>query len=546
MLDIFIISDSPTFLLEKVARKKNINIKTILGFNYFSEEDIPHNCRDCIILISESFYKYIENNEVNKIDFYHNSLKEFQFLNSIVKKLNQKGIQIFITFIPKHFLYFDMYGYLFYKGISNDLFIQKLNNKLFDTYNNYENVLFLPGIKELSNKISKTYFRFGSIYDEMNSRKIIDQFIDTKNILHQIKKKLIILDLDNTLWKGILDEVSLDGISADKSDPIGAIYYTAQNIFLKLKNNGFLLAICSKNEEKEALNALFNSDLSLFKKEDIVTYRINWKSKSQNIIDICNQLNISLKDTIFIDDSEYECEEVKKNCNGISIINVPKDIYQYPSLLAQNELLYLNSSVEEDYLRTEMYKKNIQRLEIKDRFKDKDSAKEDWIKSLNLKIKINKINSKSQKISRIIQLFNRTNQFNLSGSKYNISSFNIMLEKNIYYSGTASDKIGSEGLISVIGFNHRENLISVDDYILSCRVFGRFIEETMLLPLFDFAILNQCDIFFNLKKNSRNLVVNRFINEIAPQNNYLSIKKIYSLKKKYIKLPVDIFIDKAL
>ena len=130
-----------------------------------------------------------------------------------------------------------------------------------------------------------------------------------------------------------------------------------------------------------------------------------------------------------------------------------------------------------------MYKKNIQRLEIKDRFKDKDSSKEDWIKSLNLKININKINSKSQKISRIIQLFNRTNQFNLSGSKYNISSFNMMLEKNIYYSGTATDKIGSEGLISVIGFNHQEKLISVDDYILSCRVFGRFIEEKMLLPL---------------------------------------------------------------
>ena len=546
MLDIFIISDSPTFLLEKVARKRNINIKTTLGFNYFSEEDLPHNCKDCIILISESFYKYLENNEANNFDFDQNSLIELQFLKSIVKKLNAKGIQTFITLIPKHFLYFDKYGALFYKGISSDLFIQKINNQLFDTFKNHENVLFLNGIKELSNKISKTYFRFGSIYDETNSKKIIDQFIDTKNILHQPNKKLIILDLDNTLWKGILDELSLDGISTDKSDPIGAVYYTAQKIFLKLKNNGFLLAICSKNEEKDALNALFNSNLSIFKKEDIVAYRINWKSKSQNIIDICQQLNISLIDTIFVDDSEYECDEVKKNCNGISIINVPKDIYQYPSLLAQNELFYLNSSVEEDYSRTEMYKKNIERLEIKDRFKDNDCAKEDWIKSLNLKININKITSQNQKISRIIQLFNRTNQFNLSGSKYNISSFNKMLEKNIYYSGSATDKIGSEGLISVIGFKQQENLISVNDFILSCRVFGRFIEETMLLPLFDFAIFNQCDIFFNLKKNSRNLVVNKFINEIAPHNNYLTIKKIYFLKDKYIKLPVDIFIEKAL
>lgn len=546
MDDIFIISDSPTFLLEKVARKKNINIKSILGFNNFSESEIPYNCTDCIVLISESFYKYLENYKSIKFDFDQNNFIEFQILNKIIIKLHERGIQIFIPFLPKHFLYFDMYGSVFYKDDSIDLFIQKINNKLFDTFKHYDNVFFLKGIKKLSNKISKTYFRFGSIYDAINSNEIIYQFIYTKNILLKTKKKLIILDLDNTLWKGILDEDSLDGISADKSDPIGAIYNAAQKIFLKLKNKGFLLAICSKNDEKQALNALFNSNLSLFKKDDIVTYRINWKSKSQNIIDICKEINISLEDTIFIDDSEYECDEVKKNCKGISIVNVPNDIYQYPNLLAKNELLYHNYSIEEDYLRTEMYKKNIVRLGIKDRFKDKEYSKEEWIKSLNLKIDINKINAQSQKISRIIQLFNRTNQFNLSGSKYNISSFNLMLENNIYYSGSASDRIGSEGLISVIGFSYKKNLISVHDFILSCRVFGRFIEETMLLPLLDFAILKNCDVVFNLKKNSRNLVVNKFINKIAPQNNYLKIEQIYYLKNKYSNLPVDIFIKKAL
>ena len=546
MVDIFTISDSPTFLLEKVARKKNINIKSKLAFNNFSESDIPYNCKDCIVLISESFYKYLENCKSSKFDFDENNFIEFQILNEIIIKLQERGIQIFIPFLPKHFLYFDMYGSVFYKDDSIDLFIQKINNKLFDTFKHYHNVFFLKGIKELSNKISKTYFRFGSIYNEINSNEIIHQFIYTKDILLKTKKKLIILDLDNTLWKGILDEDSLDGISADKSDPIGAIYNAAQKIFLKLKNKGFLLAICSKNDEKQALNALFNSNLSLFKKDDIVTYRINWKSKSQNIIDICKEINISLQDTIFIDDSRYECDEVRKNCKGISIVNVPNDIYQYPSLLAKNELFYHNYSVEEDSLRTEMYKKNIVRLEIKDRFKDKEYSKEEWIKSLNLKIDINKINAQSHKISRIIQLFNRTNQFNLSGSKYNISSFNLMLEDNIYYSGSVSDKIGSEGLISVIGFSYKKNLISVHDYILSCRVFGRFIEEKMLLPLFDFAILKNCDVVFNLKKNSRNLVVNKFINEIAPKNNYLKIEQIYSLKNKYCNLPVDIFIKKAL
>ena len=218
MVDIFIISDSPTFLLEKVARKKNINTKSILGFNNFSEMDIPYNCKDCIILISESFYKYLENYKSSKIDFDPNNFIEFQILNKIIIKLYERGIQIFIPFLPKHFLYFDMYGSVFYKDDSIDLFIQKLNNKLFDTFKHYDNVFFLKGIKELSNKISKTYFRFGSIYDETNSKKIIEQFtLDEikiiKNATNQMKyrhkkirsfnkffnKLLRLIDEDNSL-----------------------------------------------------------------------------------------------------------------------------------------------------------------------------------------------------------------------------------------------------------------------------------------------------------------------------------------------------------
>ena len=123
MVDIFTISDSPTFLLEKVARKKNINIKSKLAFNNFSESDIPHNCTDCIVLISESFYKYFENCKSSKFDFDQNNFIEFQILNEIIIKLQERGIQIFITFLPKHFLYFDMYGSVFYKHDSIDLLV---------------------------------------------------------------------------------------------------------------------------------------------------------------------------------------------------------------------------------------------------------------------------------------------------------------------------------------------------------------------------------------------------------------------------------------
>ena len=117
---------------------------------------------------------------------------------------------------------------------------------------------------------------------------------------------------------------------------------------LDLKNKGFLLAICSKNNKDLALSALFEKGKSIFSKSDIVSYRINWETKSKNIIEICNELNISLTDTIFIDDSDYECDEVRHNCKGISIFKVPKNIFKYPVNMCKSELFHLNYLTKED------------------------------------------------------------------------------------------------------------------------------------------------------------------------------------------------------
>ena len=533
-----VISDSYTFLLENVAKTKNIHIQEIINFDQNSCKNFENPGDYILILLSESLYKILENNNnfelEEAINFILKTIKE------IINKLSKFGSHIYIPFVPKHFIFCDRYGDKFYDKNSQDILIQNFNHKLYLTFGHFRNVTFLKGIENLSSDISKNYFRFFSIYDKENSIKIIEQIQEHIERKTAKEKKLIILDLDNTIWKGTLGDDSLAGITIDKSDPIGAVYRYAQKIFIQLKKRGFLLAICSKNSKDYALKALFNSPSSLFSEEDIITYEINWNAKSQNIHKICKNLNVSLLDTIFVDDSDYECDEVQANCKGISIFKVPKNIYKYPFMLTSSELFYKEYVSSEDEFRTDLYKKNIERELLKSKIESDDCAVFKWIESLNLRLNIENISPNDPKIPRIIQLFNRTNQFNLSGSKYSEFSFNKSLNDNTYYFGEAFDRIGSEGLISVIGFKLCDKSIFVKDFILSCRVFGRYIEESMLLPILDNALKKNCDIYFNLIENNRNNVILKFLKKISNDNYHLSISDIKRLCKEFEKLPVKI------
>ena len=540
-----LISDCPIFLFETTAKNLDIQIEKIINFGPDCEKEILDNTKECLLLITQSFYNNFETINTYK-EFTEDLLVTKSCIFKILKRLSNIGSQVYFPLVPKHFIYKDRNSKFFFEKDSKDIFINNINNNLFMEFNNFSNLIFLRGIENISTKISKDFFRFGSIYNRDNSLKIIAQLQEYKRVINIKRKKLIILDLDNTIWKGIIGEDSIDGISIDQQDPVGAVYRYAQNFFLELKNNGFLLAICSKNDENIALEALFNKNKSIFRKSDFVIWKINWKSKSENINSISNELNISLKETIFIDDSEYECDEVSKNCEGISIFKVPINIYKYPILLSESDLFLISDSSIEDKNRTKMYQDNIKRKELFYGSIDNKSQKKNWIKSLNIELVLERISSKNDCIPRIIQLFNRTNQFNLSGNKYDNKSLHNLLDKKncIYYFGSTSDRIGNEGIISVVGFSYDKRVIEVNDFIVSCRVFGKYIEELMLIPIIEFAIKNKLNINFNYKSNKRNQYIQDFLNMNISEDNYLALNEIYKIKDKFIKHPVKI-IDKT-
>ncbi len=537
----FVISDSNIFLIEKVAHSKDIFIEGNTNLIPECDKQISRDCKNVLILLSDIFYKKF--NIINFKNYNSEGIfkNEFKIIDELIKNLSERGLEIYIPLIPKHFIYKDKFSLYFLEKESPNLFIDEINNIFCKKYAKNENVIFLKGIGELSPSISKTYYRFSSIYDKENSNMILDQYLEYEKSVLIKKNKLIVFDLDNTIWKGILGDDSIEGVRMNLSDPVGSVFNNVQNILLRFKEKGFLLAVCSKNNQELALKCLFKNSSCLFSDKDIISHRINWQPKSENIKSICKELNISLLDTIFIDDSDYECDEVKENCKGISIFKVPKDIYKYPFELANNKLFYIGISSIEDKKRTVLYKNNQKRNEIYKSLITEKGNKDKWIKSLNIKLELHKLVLGSKSKDRVIQLFNRTNQFNLNGKKFNVISLNEKLIRNSkYYFGTIIDRIGSEGLISVVGFRIVRKSIFVENYILSCRVFGRYVEESMLIPLFDNAIKIKSDIYFEFKDTNRNNVIKEFIRNLTNNDFYLSLPEIIELKIKFSKLPITI------
>ncbi len=543
-----VISDIPTYLLENTFKKKGIVVSQIISFpSELNKLNIEND--EFLILVGDIFYKEISKDdsteEINSFSYEILNIL-FSGLNFLAKKNNK----IFISLIPTHFLFSDRKSSNYLKCGSTDFYINELNNKIIKSYRNNENIYFIDGVKHIGENVAKDYFRYSSFLDKSYSEKLANQIIDLRERINYPKKKLIIFDLDNTLWKGIIGDDSSTGIKMDPSDPIGKIFHNVQKILLNFKNKGFLLAICSKNEEENALKVLFSHESSLIRKNDVVTYRINWQPKSENIKSICNELDLSPKESIFLDDSEYECDEVRKNCKNITIFKVPRDIYNYPYLL-KNSIFFETSQITiEDKKRTLLYKQRSERKKIiKESMDDPTKSKKSWLESLNTTIHIELVHKKSEYIERIVQLFNRTNQFNLQGRKFTIQSFlkKIDSPKYLFYYGIAKDRIGSEGLISVIGIRKSEKFITISDYILSCRIFGRFIEESMLLPALKIAYKNKLGIYFESKDSSRNIISQRFVRNICGNKSQTIEKgRISSIIKTYQKLPVKVEINKKI
>lgn len=288
-------------------------------------------------------------------------------------------------------------------------------------------------------------------------------------------KKLIVLDCDNTLWGGILGEDGAEGVELSQTEYPGTAFYSVQKILLDLHDKGALLALCSKNNECDVLNFLKEHPDNLIKEHHLVSWRINWKNKAENILDLADELNISTDSFIFIDDSSVECELITEALPEVTTIQVPQQISEYPNQIMA--IGHFNGpKSNEDRNKTEKYKTEQKRKSTQHSYSNID----DFIKSLNIKVEVGV--PSSSEFTRVAQLTHKTNQFNLTTIRYSESDIGRLVEasNSFVLKLRAEDKFGDYGLTGVAIIRREDDYALIDSLMLSCRVLGRKIENSFV------------------------------------------------------------------
>ena len=279
--------------------------------------------------------------------------------------------------------------------------------------------------------------------------------------------KVIALDCDNTLWKGVCGEDGPQGIEP---------YREFQEFMIDRMKTGMLLCLCSKNNEQDALSVFDQrSDMPL-KREHLVAWRLKWNRKSENIKSLAQELNVGLNSFVFIDDNPVDCADVRINCPDVLALQLPPDSESFSAFLKHIWPFDRTTSTAEDQSRTRMYQENAERQ----RFHERTLSLKDFIQGLELRINITE--PTEDQLPRVSQLTFRTNQFNFTTIRRSEGDLRDFLRRA--GAGCAvisvSDRFGDYGLVGVLLYEAQADCYKVDTFLLSCRVLGRGVEHATL------------------------------------------------------------------
>jgi FkbH-like protein len=289
-------------------------------------------------------------------------------------------------------------------------------------------------------------------------------------------RKLIIVDLDDTLWGGIVGDAGWENLVLGGHHHSGEAYADFQHALKSMQNRGILLAIVSKNEEPVALEAIRKHPEMVLRLEDFAGWRINWQDKVKNIIDLLTDLNLGPQSAVFIDDNPAERARVKESLPEVLVPDWPEDPLFYPATLLSLRCFELPSLSREDLARTTMYLSENKRRELKKTV----GSLEEWLTGLAIRVQVEELHPAN--LPRATQLLNKTNQMNLSTRRMSEAELMAWAAQQHHRLWTlrVSDKFGDAGLTGIVSLEIQNRSVQIVDFILSCRVLGRKIEETML------------------------------------------------------------------
>ncbi len=353
---------------------------------------------------------------------------------------------------------------------------QLLNSIVIENKNIYKFPL-REAVEEIGAKqfYSSKMWYLASIKYSSVGETTVQQEID--RIINVIKrKKCLILDMDNTLWGGVIGEIGFENIDVSER------FQDFQRRIREIKDKGIILAIVTKNNYSDAITAFQNKSMVL-DQDDFIQICANWNNKADNILNIVKALNIGLDAVVFIDDNPVERENIKLNLPMVSVPEFPKDTSMLNNFAIElyKDFFYNPKPVEEDNKKTSMYRDNIKRDELRIEYKDIS----DYIRQL--KIIINFRIAKNTDIPRICDLSRKTNQYNTSSQRYSEKELSMILKDSNYklYIAEVSDRIGDSGLCIVCIIKIENDIAVIENFFMSCRIMGRKIEHAFLDHVMD-------------------------------------------------------------
>lgn len=288
-------------------------------------------------------------------------------------------------------------------------------------------------------------------------------------------RKLVVLDLDDTLWGGIVGDAGWENLQLGGHDGVGEAFVDFQRELKALTRRGVLLGVVSKNTEEVALEAMRSHPEMVLRPEDFVGWRINWRDKAQNVAELAAELNLGLQSVVFIDDNPVERARVREALPEVLVPEWPEDRLLYPSELLSLRAFDTPVVSREDAERGKLYAAERER----DALLREVGSMDDWLASLGIRVHVEPLGASN--LARATQLLNKTNQMNLRTRRLSESELAEWSRHpdHALWTVTVSDRFGSAGLTGLLGLAADGEVCRIEDFVLSCRVMGRRIEESM-------------------------------------------------------------------
>lgn len=334
--------------------------------------------------------------------------------------------------------------------------------------------------------------------------RVVDAILARKGRFH----KCAIVDLDNTLWGGVIGDDGLEGIQIGELGQ-GHAFTEFQTWLKELKNRGVMLAVCSKNDEANAKEPFLRHPEMVLKLGDFSAFVANWEDKASNIRRIQKELNIGLDSMVFFDDNPFERNLVRTMLPEVEVPELPEDPAEYTAFARMQNLFDTNSYSDEDRVRTERYLAEKSRTELSAGIDNYD----DYLKALGMKAVCAPFDAFH--IPRIAQLTQRSNQFNLRTVRYSEQEIEEIAANPRYVTRyyTLRDRFGEHGLIAVVILEKRENELFVNEWLMSCRVLKRGMEQF---------------IADSILRAAREAGVARVVGEYIPTPKNAMVKDLYA------------------